>query len=293
MRDFFTLYRALFRGHLGLDSLSGGGGRGRRILAAVLVVVFTGFFFLTEVYLLVPLAKAAVELEYPVLFVESAVLLACVPGFLFGFYGVLRCVCFAGDIVLLASLPVRRVCIYRSKTALAYTECFAACAAVILPALCVYARFVETDVFFWLRAVFMLVMYPMLLMFAATLVAVPVALLSGSGRTVSSLFKYAALVTVPVIDVVFAVLCVMAGPGGQEIAGFFSSNWAQIKNWSVPPLSWASISVCSGGMTSAITILLFAVTAILAGIFMNWILRTVFVRRISRALATPADKAMK
>ncbi|MBR4941054.1 MAG: hypothetical protein IKZ19_03545 [Clostridia bacterium] len=293
LRDFFTLYISLVCGHLGLDSLSNGGGKFKRIGAAVLVVVFGGFFLINELWLMIPLTKAAAAMEYPGLAIEISVLFAAVMGFLFAFYSIMRGVLFAGDLALLAPLPVKRSCIYHSKAAYAYTCTFFACAAVMLPAFGVYASVVGGGLGFWLRALAVIFLFPVMPMGAATVVAAPIALLGGKGRDASAFCKHAATVTVPIFDVFLAWLCVKSGNRGDLLGGFLSAHWAQFKAWSVPPLSWTSLSVCSGGMTSLITLVLFCAAAAAGIVIVSWILRTMFARRVSRVLMTPRDRAMK
>ncbi len=292
-RDFFTLYFSLICGHLGLDALSDGGGKLKRAATAVVVFIFGSFFILTEVLVFIPVVNATVEMAYPALAMELAVLFSAIPGLLMGFCFTMRSVIFAGDLVLLAPLPVKRIVIFRSKVAFAYTGCLLASAAVLLPAFIVYSSIAGGGIGFWLRGIVVMFLFPVLTLTAGAMLASPIALACGNGRTASNLSKYVAMLTVPVLDVLMALACVKSGEGGANIAAFITDHWAQLKAWSVPPFSWASLAVCSGGMTSNITLAMFLITVFVCIFLSNWILRSMFVRRVSRVLATPLDRAMK
>ena len=289
MRDFITLYKALLFGHLGLDSLSDGGGKFKRLAAAFFAAVFVVFFVITQVWLFVPIVSAAAEMEYPGLSVELAVMVSAVPGLLFGFFALIRTLLFAGDIALLAPLPVKRTCIFRSKLAYVYTVVFLAVSGVLVPSFIIYSVSCKAGIFFWLRGIAVMVGLPMIILGVLSVISVPVVLLSGNGKRLTAFSKYAGRLVLPLMDAGLAVACMTVGAPGA----FLWENWAVIKSWSVPPLSWASLSVFSGGMTSAITMLLFAATVLVCVLVAGAILRRLFVRRVSRVLSTAQDRAMR
>ena len=292
MRDFLTLYFAVICGRMGLDGVSNGGGRFKKAVTAVLIVVFGAFFFASFLWLFIPLVRAAHDMEYPALAMDVAVMFSVIPCFWFGFFGILRNVCFAGDIVLLAYLPVRRICIFRSKVAFVYTCCLLSCAAVFVPALAAYSVISGGGIYLWLRGIGVMLALPVIPMTAGAVLGAPLAFLPGSGRFLSAASKNGAKLVIPVIDVVLGILCVVSGSGAEKISSFVASDWALLKSLSIPPFSWAAISVSGGGMTSVITALLLAASVLICWVVLLWILRALFVRRVSKALSTVADRAM-
>ena len=292
MRDFLTLYFALICGRLSLDSFFGGG-KLKKAAASVLIAVFVVFFFVTFLWLFIPLTRAAHDMEYPALAMEVGVLVSVVPCFWFGFFGVIRNLCFAGDILILAHLPVRRICIFRSKTVFVYTCSLFFCGMVMLPALAVYSAIVGGGVFFWLRGIAVIFLLPVVPMTAGTLLAFLISLIPGNGKNLSAVSKYASMLIIPVMDAAMAVLCIFSGDKGEKVGQFLADHWAALKVWSIPPFSWAAISVCGGGMTSVITALLLCIAVLICWMAVIWILRAMFVRRVSKVLSSPADRAMR
>lgn len=292
MRDLFTLYKTLVFGHMGLDSLSNGGGRVRRAVSAAVAAVLGGFFIVAHVMLFVPLVRAAVGMEYPGLALELAVTVSGIPGMLFGFFSLLRTLIFAGDIALLAPLPVRRVTVFRSKLAYVYTVCLLACGSVLLPSLAVYSAVAGGDAGFWLRGAAVVLGFPVIVLAIISVLAFPFGVLCRNGKKVSSFSKYAAFLVLPVMDLVLGIFWAVAGDG-SGVSAFLSEHWATVKAWSVPPFSWASLSVFSGGMTSVITMALFLFVVLVCAFVAVGILRRLFVRRVSRVLSTSQDRAMR
>lgn len=292
MRDFLTLYFAVVCGRMGLDGVSGGGGKLKKAIVAALVLVFGAFFFLAFLWLYIPLVRAAVEMDYPALAMEIAVLFSVIPCFWFGFFGIMRNVCFAGDILLLAPLPVRRICIFRSKVAFVYTCCFLSCAAVLVPALVVYSLLAGGGIYLWIRGVAVCIALPVIPLTIGALLGAPLSLLPGSGRTLSAVSKNGAKLVIPVADLCLALLCILSGDGACKVGDVLTSNWALIKTISIPPFSWAAIAISGGGMTSVITSLLLCAVVLICWVLLLWILRALFVRRVSKALSTNSDRAM-
>lgn len=292
MRDFLTLYFAVICGRMGPDGVSDGGGKFKKAVAVVLIAVFGAFFFLSFLWLFIPLIRASQDMEYPALAMDIAVMFSVIPCFWFGFFGILRNICFAGDIVLLAYLPVRRICIFRSKVAFVYTCCLLSCAAVLVPALTAYSLIVGGGLFLWLRGIGVMLALPVIPMTAGALLGAPLAFLSGSGKFLSAASKNGAKLVIPVLDVILAVLCIVSGSGAEQVSPFLTANWALLKSLSIPPFSWAAITVSGGGMTSVITALLLAAAVLICWVILLWILRALFVRRVSKALSTVADRAM-
>lgn len=293
MRDFLTLYFAVICGRMGPDGISNGGGKLKKALATVLVAVFGAFFFLAFLWLFVPFVHSAKNMEYPALAMDVAVMFSVIPCFWFGFFGILRNVCFAGDIILLAYLPVRRICIFRSKVAFVYTCCLLSCAAVLVPALAVYSLNVGGGIYLWLRGIGVMLTLPVIPMTAAALLSAPLTFLPGNGRFLSAASKNGAKLVIPVIDLCLAALCIAAGGGAEKVGAFLSSNWALLKSLSIPPFSWAAIAVSGGGMTSLITVFLLGAAVLICWVILLWVLRALFVRRVSKALSTAADRAMR
>ena len=291
MRDFWTLYRATFASHLGLDALSDGGSAGKRAAAAVFAAVFALLGLLTGGWLSVQLVRAADAQSFPALAVEFVALVAALPATATAACALLRTVCLAGDLGILAPLPVRRITVFRAKLAFCYTETLLLSAMCLLPVLGAYAATVGGGFWFWIRGAAMLALYPLLPLFAGAVLALPLSLL---GETVGrGVFRLLALAVVPLMDAALALLCVLGGSGGRGVAEFWAANGHAVSSWCVPPFSWAGVAVCGGGMTSAITGTLFALTAAVLGALTALIMRKRFARRAARVLDATPERAMR
>ncbi len=305
MSAVWLLLKVQFKTRFSLREMTSvrSGGRSGTLKRAAMALLFAFLFvYLIAVYtlLLNMMLTAAIEFEYPQIVMDLVVLCTMVLTAIFGIFIVLSNIFLARDSTLLSSLPVSGRQIFLSKFLFVYLSEAAISALFILPAVILYAVKVEgaMGIGIFLRALYVILLSPMLPLLVATLLVSALMLIIGRLRrrdlfiTVGSFVMLAALMIGQ-----FAIQSKMqaaAMTGNDFFADLFKNSWTTMNSLSVPPFSWASFGIHGGGVTSLLSLICFTILSLMVFFFVWLISGAIYKYAVSvNSEARKKSKAVK
>ena len=272
MSEAWLLFRVQLRSRFSLKELSGINGSGSKASAkraGMLLLILIGFGSILLMYcmILIGMMRAAIDFGYPELVMDLVVLVSMAMCAVFGIFIVMSNIYLAKDTALLYSLPVRSKSIFISKFMLVYLSELLVNLSFMLPAVIIYGSMAGGSAAFYLRALYVALLMPVIPLLAALLLDSILMLVVGRLRKrelITTVGSFVILAAILVGQFVLNSTLASSESSGEDFfANLFNTSWTKLQTLSVPPVSWASKGIVGGGYTSLFTLVLFTITALI------------------------------
>ncbi len=238
----------------------------------------------------------AVEAMDPGIVIDMVVLAAMSLCALFGIFVVISNIYLPKDAALLAALPIRDKRVFLSKFLLVYLTELGIAAVLFVPAIIIYGiRVAGTGIFFYLRALYVLLLLPAVPLLVAVLFVSVMMLFITKIRRRELVVTIGSFVLMAILifgQMYLNTAITRAMEAGDGLAGLFDRYWPTMRAMTTPPASWASAAIYGGGYTSLLTALLFSITVLISFLIAYSIAGAIY-RNASRAMSESAKTYKK